>query len=190
MAAGYCLAARAVYSSESIPTFLYALKCQLFFGIVFMASIIWFTVYFTNELSRLSASLFSLAALSLVVLNQLLPNGILIRTVHNFDRLRLPWGEHIAFPETDLSLWAAVLWSFSMAVYVFVIHGCLRLWRGGRHRAALALGANVLFLILAGLIDLTIDLRDVRWVYVAEFRFLPCVLSMAIYTSKNFGRIV
>ena len=185
MAAGYCLAAQGVYSSVSIPAYLFTLKWQLFFGIVFMASVIWFVVYFTNWTSPTSAFVLSIWAFGLVTMNLILPSGILLDKVHLFDRLRLPWGEQIAFPNTELGLGTIVLWLFSLSVYLYVLFGSHRLWRAGRHRAAIVLAANVLFFICAGVVDTLIDLRRIRWVYVAEFRFLLCVVSMFVYTYKN-----
>ena len=190
MAAGYCLAAKAVYSSLSIPAFLYALRWQLLFGIVFMTCAVWFTVFFTNWPSRLPALLLSLAALGLIALNHFSSGGILVAQVQSFDRLILPWGETIAFPNTNLSLWAAALWTFSLAVYLFVIMGCRRLWQVGRRRAALVIAANVIFFLSAGLFDLAVDLRSLQFIYVAEFRFLLCVFAMFVYTYKHFSRSV
>jgi hypothetical protein len=33
--------------------------------------------------------------------------------------------------------------------------------------------------------DYAVDLRQIHWMYLAEYRFLPCVISMVIYTSKS-----
>ena len=188
MAAGYCLSEQAIYSSSSIPSFVYALKWQLCFGIVFMTGAIWFTVFFADYPSPRPACLLSIAAIVLLTLNLFLPRGILIEKIHRFEHLSLPWNEQIAFPSTDLAWWTIILWLFSLTVYLFVLHGCRRLWSAGRRRAALVLGANVLFFLIAGMVDLAIDLRQLRWVYVAEFRFLLCVVSMAAYSSRHFSR--
>ena len=114
--------------------------------------------------------------------------GIIVDKIHRFERLRLPWDEQIAFPSTDLAGWTVILWLFSLLVYLFVLYGSRRLWSSGRRRAAMVLAANVLFFLIAGVVDLAIDLRKLRWVYVAEFRFLLCIVSMAVYSTRHFSR--
>jgi hypothetical protein len=51
-----------------------------------------------------------------------------------------------------------------------------------------AFGINVLSLLLVAIYDFSVDLRRIRLMFPAEIRFLPCVLSMAIYMSKHFSR--
>jgi len=188
MAAGYSLSEQSVYSSSSIPSFVHALKWQLSFGIVFMTGATWFTVFFTNNSSRLTVWLFGVAAIGLLAKNLFSPYGIIVDKIHRFERLSLPWDEQIAFPSTDLAGWTVILWLFSLLVYLFVLYGSRRLWSAGRRRAAMVLAANVLFFLIAGVVDLAIDLRKLRWVYVAEFRFLLCIVSMAVYSTRHFSR--
>jgi len=110
------------------------------------------------------------------------PGGIVVAAVQSFDRLVLPWGETIAFPNTSLSLWAAALWTFSLAVYLFVIMGCRRLLQVGRRRAALVMGANVIFFsALVFLISLLI--YEAFNLYTSQnsafyFVFLLCSLTL------------
>jgi hypothetical protein len=188
MAAGYCLAAKGVYSASSIPAYLHALKLQVSVSCVFIAGVVWFTVYFANLTSRRFPILLSIVAGGLAALNQFLPAGIIVDTVHNLVYLRLPWGEQIAFPDTDVSQWAIALWSYSLTVYMFIFYSCYRLRQTGQRRAALVLFINVLSILSIAIYDLSVDLRQIRWMYLAEYRFLPCVISMVIYTSKSIKR--
>ena len=186
MAAGYCFSELAIYRSLSIPSFILALKWLIGFGIAFMVTAVWFTVSFTDSLSRRPACMISIAGFILFAFNLFSPHGILIEKIHRFERMRLPWSEQIAFPDTALGWWTLVLWLFYLSVYLFVLYGCRRLWHDGRRRAALVLAGNVFFFLVAGLIDLAIDLRELRWVYLAEYRYLLCVISMAVYSSGQF----
>jgi len=188
IAAGYSLSEQAIYSSSSIPSFVYALKSLIGFGIAFLIGATWFTVYFTDSPSLRPASLLTFAAVVLLTLNLFSPQGILIERIHRFEHLRLPWNEQVSFPSTDLAWWIIILWVFYLAVYLFILLGSRRLWSAGHRRAALVLAANVLFFLIAGVVDLAIDLRQLRWVYVAEFRFLLCIVSMAVYSARQFSR--
>ena len=185
MTAVYCQYEKAVYSALTTQAYLQALKMQVSIGFVFMIGVIWFTVYFAGLTSRWFPIILSIGAAGLVALNQLLPTGILVGAVRNFDYLRLPWGEQIAFPDTDVSQWVIASWTFSLTVYVFVFYGCFYLWQKGRRRAALVLFINVLSILSVAMYDFSVDLRLIHWMYLAEFRFLPCVFSMVIYTSKS-----
>jgi hypothetical protein len=184
MAAGYCLCQKAVYSTLTNQAYLHALKLQVSIGFVFMIGVIWFTVYFANWTSSWFPIALSIGAVGLAALNQFLPTGILVGTVHSFDFLRLPWGEQIAFPNTDVSQWVIASWFLSLTVYMFIFYSCFRLWQKGRRRAALVLFINVISIFSAAAYDFSVDLRLIHWIYLAEYRFLPCVISMAIYTSK------
>lgn len=156
---------------------------------MFMAGVIWFTVYFTNPTSRVFPISLSICAAGLVALNQLLPGGILFAGVNNFDYLKLPWGEQIAFPDTNVSQWIFMSWSYYLAVFVYALVRCYRLLQSGLTRAVIVFGTNVVSLLLVTIFDISVDLRRIPSMYLSEFRFLPCVLSMAIYTSKNLKRI-
>jgi hypothetical protein len=62
MAAGYCLAAKAVYSAFSIPAFLHAFKLQVSSRFVFLVGVVWFTVYYTRFKSRWFPIILSIGA--------------------------------------------------------------------------------------------------------------------------------
>ena len=185
MAAVYCQFEKAVYSALTNQAYLQALKMQVTIGFVFMIGVIWFTVYFAGLTSRWFSIILSIMAVGLAVLNQFLPTGIYVSAVHDYHYLQLPWGEQIAFPDTDFSSWVITTWSYSLTVYVFVFYSCYYLWNKGRRRAALVLFINVLSILSVAVYDFSVDLRLIHWMYLAEFRFLPCVISMAVYTARS-----
>ena len=188
MAAGYCLSEQAIYRSQTTEAFLLSLKWLIGLGIAFMVAATWFAVYFTNSAARRPAYLISIAAAVLFAVNLILPRGMLFTTVHRLERLQFSWNEQITFPDATLGWWTLVLWLFYLSVYLFVLNGCYRLWRQGRRRAALMLTINVIFFLIAGLVDLSIDLRKLSWFYVSEYRFLLCVISMSVYSSGQCRR--
>lgn len=185
MAAVYCQFEKAVYSAFTNQAYLQALQMQVSIGYVFMIGAIWFTVYFTGLKSRWVPIVLSIGAAGLVALNHSLSTGLHVSAVHDFDYLRLPWGEQIAFPDTEVSQWIIASWSYSLTVYMFVFYSCYRLLQKGRRRAALVLFLNVLSILSVAVYDSSVDLRLIHWMYLAEYRFLPCVISMAVYTSKS-----
>ncbi|MEJ2284814.1 MAG: hypothetical protein P8X85_14595 [Desulfobacterales bacterium] len=185
IAALYCQYEKAVYGALTDQAYLCALNRQVSIGFLFWIGVIWFAVYFADLKLRWFAIILSIGAAGLAALTYLLPTGIHLSAVHDFQYLRLPWGEQIAFPDTDFSYWAIVPWSYSLTVYVFMLYSSFRLWQKGRRRAALVLLINILSILSVAVFDYLIDFRLIHWMYLAEYRFLPCVFSMAVYTSKS-----
>ena len=183
-AAGYSLSEQAIYASSSIDQYIYALKWMVSWGIAFLAGAIWFTFFFNGNISRSLAIWLNVLAVILIIANKLLPLGLLFKEARHFEPLLLPWNEAIAYPKMEIGWGMLAQWLFSLFVYAYILNSCWRLWREGRRRGALVMSMNVLLFLMAGIVDLGVDLRQVHWIYVAEFRFLFCVVSMAIYTSK------
>lgn len=185
VAAVYCQYEKAIYGALTDQAYLHAFKMQVSIGFVFMIGVIWFTAYFAELKTRWFPMMLSIVAAGLAAMNQLLPTGVLVGAVLNFDFLRLPWGEQVAFPDTEVSQWMILSWTYSLTVYTYVFYSCFRLLQKGRRRAALVLLINALSILSVAVYDFSVDLRLIHWMYLAEFRFLPCVISMAVYTSKS-----
>ena len=183
-AAGYSLSEQAIYASSSIDQYIYALKWMVSWGIAFLASATWFMFFFNGSSSRSLAIWLNILAIILILANKLLPLGLLFREARHFEPLLLPWNEAIAYPQMEIGWGLLAQWLFAIFVYAFILNGCWHLWRQGRRRGAVVMSINVLLFLVAGIVDLGVDLRKIHWIYVAEFRFLCCVVSMAIYTSK------
>ncbi|MCJ7660869.1 MAG: histidine kinase [Anaerolineales bacterium] len=96
----------------------------------------------------------------------------------------LPWGEQITMSQAVGNTWL-LFWITTPIVSGFILYACIRQYRRGEHGEALALGSGFLFLSIAIIFDIFVDMGAIQFFYISDFGFLPLAFVMSLQLSNK-----
>jgi PAS domain S-box-containing protein len=185
-ASGECLASAWRYHPADAAAMLSAIRLSSSLQFLFGIFLIWFVSSYTNLGLRTLLWLLTASTVLMVLLQYLLPYGLMFTAMPSIRWVALPWGEEFASPVVPVSrlIWLPHLTSFGLVCYVVL--GCLHLWRTGaiRKAAYLAWGLAPLVLI-AWPHGLLVFQQVLSSPYSYSFAFLSLVLIMTFRLTDD-----
>ena len=168
-----------VYQAIDLSTFLPAHKMQVAFQGIQWIFLVWFIAFYTGATRRWLAMIVTGTYALAVILDIILPHGILYSNINKVYQVTLAWGESITYASGSASKWRFVADAGWILLIYLAVESCVRLGRRGNRRRALLLGASLfVFLGLAYLHGTLIDLGVVGPPAVFNISFLGIVLVM------------
>lgn len=115
-----------------------------------------------------------------MIVNFVLPAGVLYSEITELVRLQTPWGESYYLPTGVTTAWKHTGDVASVLIVVFLAQVSLAGWRTGqRRRAVLVGGSGLFFILLAGLLLPLQDVGIVTIPLITSFAFLAIVAALA-----------
>ncbi len=164
----------------TVSAFATAFKSAIFFQGVMWATFAWFVAAYTGVTRRrLVLAVTGLYALA-VIINAILPNGIIYNEINGLYHITLPWGERLTYASGSTNWWRLIAdFGWLMLLYLCA-ESCVRLGRAGQTRRAYLFGGVLLVFIGAAYLHGTlIDMGVVGPPELTNFAFLGLVLVMS-----------
>ena len=96
----------------------------------------------------------------------------------------LPWGEQITLSQSNGNTWL-LFWIAVPIVSVFILYASIWQYRRGERKEAIVLGLGFIFLAIAIIFDIFVDLGWINFFYISDFGFLPLAIAMSIQLSNK-----
>ena len=164
----------------TVSAFATAFKSAIFFQGVMWATFAWFVAAYTGVARRpLVLAVTGLYALA-VIINAILPNGIIYHEINGLYNITLPWGERLTYASGSTNWWRLIADVGWLMLLYLCAESCVRLGRSGQtRRAYLFGGVLVVFIGAAYLHGTLIDMGLVGPPELTSFAFLGLVLVMS-----------
>jgi PAS domain S-box-containing protein len=182
----YVLVKAGTYRAETAVELVMMRRWEVSLGIVIIGLLPWFVMAYAGLHRRLLPALLSMLLAVFLIANLLLPYGLTFVGLPTLDHIMLPWGEQVV----DLRVhqrslvfnagWVAILLNFAFAVFV-----CLRQYRHGEQRKALALALALGVFLAFVLFNQVVNYGWVNFTHTAEFGFIALVLLMSAALSSE-----
>ncbi|HHH44390.1 MAG TPA: hypothetical protein ENK49_09645, partial [Gammaproteobacteria bacterium] len=176
--AGFALASALTYQADSFTTLLPAGKLAITLGILLWIALIWFVAFRSAFRPLLLLDVLTAAWIIFLVRNHLSVNSLLYAD-HTSMTASLPNGAALAQPA--ISSWWMALELTMLASLSYALYASYRLYQAGSRQAALAMGAGLVVLLLAGISDHLVNSGITHVVYLAPFGFAAFLLVNSLY---------
>lgn len=179
---GFTLAQIFGYGAMNSADLVLYRRIDFSLAILIFTALAWFTHWYTAwHSTRLPWALTGSLSV-LVVINHLLPHGVIYPQLPELKRLTLPWGEVVtALGVQEVSDWFLLAWLLIVAVYVFLFVASARQYRRGQQAEARMLmlsgGVFLLFVLSNNLVNADL----VQFVQLAQFGFIALIVMMGSY---------
>ena len=182
----YVIARAGSYRADSALLMVAARRLEASFALVFFAVFPWFIAQYSGLRQRWPLAGMSTLFAAVLAANLLLPYGVTYVDLPEFRTMTLPWGEEVA----DLRVprrgaWYAVAWLGILLVFAYTIYACVRQYRQGAHRRALALAIGAGVFIASTLFTLAVHFGLVRSFLTSEFGFVALVIVMTFSLTRE-----
>ncbi len=176
----YVLAKLGAYQSETVDEFVAMRRAETGLAVVALGVLPWFVAAYTNARPSALLVILSLAAVVLFAANLALPFGLLFDQAPTFERVVLPWGETVVdLREMQHGPWYVAGWTYMLLTFAFNAGLCIRFYRAGERRRAIALGGALGVFLLFILFNQVVNFGLVPFVHTAEFGYVALVLLMS-----------
>jgi diguanylate cyclase (GGDEF)-like protein len=189
LAVVFLLSAQIVaYQSQSLSTFISALRWNLTFILILFMLIHWFIAEFTAI--RPKPFLYGMTTLFAILLfvNFFATYTLQYSQITRLAALRLPWNEIVSVPIGQNSPAfkigvLAVLIDFAFAIYALFLA-----WRRERSRSMLAMLAAIGVFFLAGIEGIAVRAATIDFIHLGWFGFLAMILVMSFTLNYETRR--
>ncbi len=176
--AGFALTSALTYQAHNFTTLLPAGKLAITLGILLWIALIWFVAFRTAFRPLLLLDVLTAAWIIFLVRNYLSVNSLLYAD-HTSMTAALPGGGALVQPA--ISSWWIALELTMLASLSYALYASYRLYQAGSKQAALAMGAGLMVLLLAGISDHLVNSGITHIVYLAPFGFAAFLLVNSLY---------
>ncbi|BAY21593.1 histidine kinase [Calothrix sp. NIES-2100] len=190
LGASYILALIAKYKVTDVEDYINARKLTSSLGFLFTIAYVWFVALYTKfKPVRLLLALNSLYVICILI-NQILPTGILYSQISRLSSISLPWGEPITHPEGTLNPLFGFQFLALISNVIFTFYACYRQYKLGEKQAALILGLSLAIFVGTVQYDRLMDLGVFKSLYLSEYGFLSFVVIMSLRLTKELMQAV
>ncbi len=176
------------YHTADIEAHSALFKTQLTLALMIGAMMLWFTSRYTGLRQNKFLIGWTGFALLLIIINTLMPFGMLFSNVHVVDAHVLPWGEPIFLAKSAAAPTGLFYALFPLGVFVYTVYACVQQHIGGNQRAALILGGVAFLIAVTATHDLIVAMLSIAAVSLYEFALLVLVLVITVQFSDEIIR--
>jgi signal transduction histidine kinase len=184
---GAVLTGLLMYRAATLPQYLAVDRWNgVFIGVTYIF-LIWFVAVYTDV--QLMPVLAGLTALFATVIAAHVTRSTLIHgEIMGLASATLPWGEQITFLEAAESTWEIIFLLTQLLTIGFLFYASIRQYRRGERRAAVALGAGLLFFVATIIFDMFVESGIINFVIASDFGFLGLAIVMSLKMSNDIIR--
>ena len=175
------LGALAIHTSGSVDAYVVAHKYA--FGpaaLGFIIGTLWFVAFYTDVTPRRFLLAMTLWITGIVVLQVVLPYGILFAEFSGLRQITMPWGEQFVVGQTTTHPWRWIVDLYFLFLFAFLVYATYRQYRRGDRKRARLLGLAILVLFLTNVFDALVDIGQVNSIYIVELGYLSVVIIMSV----------
>ncbi|NIV30439.1 MAG: hypothetical protein GWN58_13365, partial [Anaerolineae bacterium] len=184
--AGNTLAVLAIHTADSVDAYVAAFKYG--FGPAALGAqlgVLWFVAFYTGVRPRRFLLALSLWFTGIVVLQLVLPYGILFAGVSGLREIALPWGEQFVVGETMTHPWRWAVDLYLLCHFAFLLYATYRQYRRGDRGRATLLAVAILLFFLTSMYDGLVDTGVVNTIYIGELGYLGFVIAMSVRLNRE-----
>jgi signal transduction histidine kinase len=184
--AGNALAVLAIHTADSVDAYVAAFKYA--FGptaLLIHVGILWFVAYYTELKPRRFLLAMSLWFTGVIVLQVVLPYGILFAGVSDLREIALPWGEKVVLAQATPNPLRLAVDLFQLVFAAFVFYATYRQYRHGDRGRARLLALAILLFVLSVVYDSLVDTGVIESIYISEIAYMGFVVIMGLRLSSE-----
>jgi signal transduction histidine kinase len=185
--AGNALAVLAIHTAPSVDFYVVAHKYAFgpaALGIV--VGILLFVAFYTGVKPRRFLLAMSLWFTGIIVLQLVLPYGILFAGVSGLRSITMPWGEQFVIAQATTHPWRWVVDLYLLIFFGFLLYATYRQYRRGDRGRASVLAGTIFLFSLSIAFDSLVDMGVINSVYISEIVYLGFVVVMSFRLSSEF----
>lgn len=184
--AGNSLAVLAIHTASSVDAYVAAFKFGFGpIGMLVVLGVLWFVAFYTNAKPQVFLLAMSLWFTVIVVLELVLPYGILFAEISGLRAISLPWGEQYVIAQATPHPWRLVVDLFFVFFFGFLFYATYRQYRSGHRGRARLLALSIALFFLANIFDSLVDTGVIDSIYIIELAYLGFVLTMSLTLSRE-----
>jgi PAS domain S-box-containing protein len=185
----YVLAKTGTYRAVTAAELVSLRRWEVSLGIVIIGLLPWFALSYTGIRQRVLPAALTVLLASFLAANLILPYGISYTELPTLDYIALPWGEQVAnLRVQQRSVWFNAGWASILSNFLFTGFLCVRQYRHGEQRKALALALALGVFLAFVLFNQVVNYGLVNFTHTAEFGFIALVLLMSAALSGELRR--
>lgn len=181
---GSIVTAVPMYAAGSLAEYVGAARLNACFAAAAYVAIVWYVSVYTGVQPRRFLLLVSAGFAVLLVAIEV-RSALVFESLEGLKRVSLPWGESVAVPEVTEGPWTALLYGLQLLVIGFLGYACLRQFRAGEPRRALALGSGLAVFVAAVLFDALVEAALIDFVLLTDFAFVPLAVIVSLRMSSD-----
>jgi PAS domain S-box-containing protein len=185
----YVLVKAGAYRAVTAAELVTLRRWETSVGIVIVGLLPWFALAYTGIRQRALAAVLTLLLGFFFAVNLILPYGVSFIEIPTLEFITLPWGEQVADLRVhQRSAWFNAGWLTIVFSFLFTSYICVRQYRQGQQRKALALALALVTFLGFVLFNQVVNFGLVNFTHTAEFGFIALVLLMSAALSSELRR--
>jgi len=184
--AGFELATLFTYRADSAAAYVTATRWLADFGCLGGVFTLWFAANYSDAKSRRWPWVLSALYATLILINHVLPAGVILQPGGTLTPFMLPWGESIERVRGVFNPWGYLYYGSYILVAFYCLAAGQRVRRAGRKRRGLALGVGATLMAAAFASDILMEQQVWETLYLSDYAFLPLVFMMNVALVTDF----